>query len=51
MIVFETIIDYMQDIFQTLNRYTIANAPIGIILLAFVLTSMVASVFWRGAKG
>lgn len=41
----------IQAFYNTLNQYTFGSAPIGIMLVAFVLTSMVISVFWKGARG
>lgn len=45
------IFDNMLRFFGKLNQFTFAGAPIGGILIAFVITSMAISVFWRGARG
>lgn len=45
------IFDGMQDIFVVINSYEFAGAKLGIILASMVITSMIISVFWRGARG
>ena len=41
----------MQDFFAVINSYEFAGAKLGIILVSMVITSMIISVFWRGARG
>lgn len=51
MIVVDWLFEHIGRLFAILNNYEFDGAPLGIILLGFLLTSMVISVFWRGARG
>lgn len=57
MLVFKFIFDFMKDIFEKLNEFTVfgdaqhPGVPIGGIFFGFILLSMVISVFWKGARG
>ena len=57
MLVFKFIFDFMKDIFEKLNEFTVfgdakhPGVPIGGIFVGFILLSMVVSVFWKGARG
>lgn len=51
MEIINAIFGFWQDIINCLNRFTFADVPIGLIIMAFMITSMVISVFWKGAQG
>lgn len=52
---FELIFDFMNDIFNLLNsaRFEFFGTTVylGWLLVAFVVISIVVSVFWKGARG
>lgn len=48
---FEFFFEKIGSIFSVLNNVSIVGVPLGILLACFILTSMVISVFWKGARG
>lgn len=51
MEMFELIFDFMHDVFSKLNSVELVGVPLGIILISFVITSIIISVFWKGGRG
>lgn len=51
MIFVNWLFEQMQAVFSKLNEYGFDGAPIGIILVGFMITSIIISVFWRGGRG
>lgn len=48
---FKFISDFMTQLFVKLNSVKIIGAPLGNVLFAFIIVSMVITVFWKGARG
>lgn len=52
---FEMFVDWFNQLFALLNSYTIEAFGVNVSLLviygAFIVLSMVISLFWKGAKG
>ncbi len=52
---FELFFGFIRNIFGTLNQYKLyafgAEVSIVAIIFALIVTSMVISIFWKGAKG
>lgn len=43
--------EQIQSVFAKLNEFQFDGAPLGIILIGMIITSMVISVYWRGTRG
>lgn len=52
---FQTFFGWIGSIFNELNSHSISvsgsSIGLGFLLIAFLITSIIISVFWRGAKG
>lgn len=51
MQVFEFIFQQTSRFYDKLNEYQLAGVPIGIVLVSFLITSIIISVFWKGGRG
>lgn len=47
----QVIFDWFVMIADVFNKYEIFGVPILLIWVALILTSMVITVFWKGARG